>query len=459
MSDQAVSVRGELGPQELERLEQSPPVSRDEAGHPTGFWFFFWGEFAERSSYYGMRAILPLYMTQRLLIPDDRAAEWYSYFKAACYLLPLAGGYLADRFIGKYRAIVGFSVPYVAGQLLIGAESRPALLVALVFLACGSGVTKPNISALMGMTYDQQRPGQTRLRADAFLWFYFAINVGSTLSLLLVPIVRNHLGSRIAFLVPAALMSAALAVFAAGRRFYAVENLFRPPEPPGDTHSEERRSLARLFGVFGLIVFFWVVYEHNDSLWVFFARDSIDLALPAWLGGGTLAPDQFQFVNAALILVLVPASQWFWARMDPTGERFPHVAKILIGLLFTAAAGGVMAAAGYLTSGGVRLSMLWILVAYLVLTIGEVLVYGTGLDLSYAQAPARMKGFISACFLLTSAAGNLINAQLAPLYNRRLSPASFFALDAAIALSAAVTFVFVGRRFHRPAEVATRATD
>src|SRR5262249_56966887 len=144
-----------------------------------------------------------------------------------------------DRFIGKYWAIVGFSVPYVAGQLLIGVESRLALLVALVLLACGSGVTKPNISALMGMTYDQQRPGQTRLRADAFLWFYFAVNVGSTLSLLLVPIVRNQVGCRLAFLVPAALMSAALAVFAARRRFYAVADPSPPPQPPRDAPPPE----------------------------------------------------------------------------------------------------------------------------------------------------------------------------------------------------------------------------
>src|SRR5262249_688486 len=114
MSDKAVSLPGELEEQEQDQLELSPPVSSDPAGHPIGFWFFFWGEFAERSSYYGMRAILPLYMTQQLLIPDDRAAEWYSYFKAGCYLLPLLGGYLADRFIGKYWAIVEFSIPYVA---------------------------------------------------------------------------------------------------------------------------------------------------------------------------------------------------------------------------------------------------------------------------------------------------------------------------------------------------------
>ena len=93
MSDQAVSVRGELELQEPERLDLSPPVSSDAAGHPAGFWFFLWGGFAARSSYYGMRAILPLYMTQRLLIPDDRAAEWYSYFKppATCCRSSTAG--------------------------------------------------------------------------------------------------------------------------------------------------------------------------------------------------------------------------------------------------------------------------------------------------------------------------------------------------------------------------------
>src|ERR1700729_3831724 len=81
-------------------------------GHPPAFWFFFWGEFAERSSYYGMRAILPLYLTTQLKMPDDKASEWYYTFKMACYFLPLLGGFLADRFLGKYWTIVGFSVPY-----------------------------------------------------------------------------------------------------------------------------------------------------------------------------------------------------------------------------------------------------------------------------------------------------------------------------------------------------------
>jgi dipeptide/tripeptide permease len=480
-------------------------------GHPTGFWFFFWGEFAERCSYYGMRAILPLYMTAQLKVPDADAASWYSTFKMACYFLPLLGGYLADRFFGKYWTIVGFSVPYVLGQLLIGFEDQTMLVLALALCAMGSGVIKPNISSLMGLTYDQQRPGNVPLRANAFLWFYFSINVGSTISMLALPVVRNKYGYQVAFLFPAALMALALAVFAAGKRFFATETVGPRPLTPEESEQRQElmtqygwflgllvftwlrfvtlaRSVGHLFGIFALLVFFWVVYEHNDNLWVFFARDRMDLTPPSWVpewftrevevNGAKqqeLAPDQFQFINAALILILVPLSTWFWPRVDPTGKRFPHTTKMLIGFLFTAAAPAAMAAAGYLAAGGAKVSTGWMVLAYFLLTVGEVLVYGTGLDLSYAYAPDRLKGFVTACFLVTNALGNLINTQFTKFYenfpdwwrwlgrhlwegwpwsSQPLSPGGYFVVDTGIALAAAVAFYFVGRKFTRSSTMA-----
>jgi POT family proton-dependent oligopeptide transporter len=193
----------------------------------------------------------------------------------------------------------------------------------------------------------------------------------------------------------------------------------------------------------------------------------MDLTAPSWVPswftqevdvGGVkqqhVAPDQFQFINAALILILVPLSTWFWPKVDPTGRRFPHTAKMLLGFLFTAAAPASMAAAGYLSAGGTKVSMLWIVLAYFMLTVGEVLVYGTGLDLSYAYAPARMKGFVTACFLVTNALGNLINSVYAPLYRSDrggglMGPAEFFMVDTVIGLAATVAFYFVGRKFTR----------
>src|SRR5258708_286806 len=180
--------------------------------HPIGFWFFFWGELAERSSYYGMRAILTLYMTQALGFSDGRASMTMSYFIAACYFLPLVGGYIADNYFGKYWTIVGFSIPYILGHVLLGIESTTFLLIALSLLAMGSGVIKPNISTLMGMTYDQKRPGDEKLRSDAFAMFYWAINIGAALSSFAMPQIRTRWGYAGAFLMRAALMVVAFTI-------------------------------------------------------------------------------------------------------------------------------------------------------------------------------------------------------------------------------------------------------
>jgi POT family proton-dependent oligopeptide transporter len=267
-------------------------------------------------------------------------------------------------------------------------------------------------------------------------------------------------------------MALALAVFAAGKRYYATETIGPRPAVGPMERAEQRRVLVSLFGIFGLMVCFWVAYEHNDNLWVFFARDHMDLTAPSWVpewftrevvkngvARSEIAPDQFQFINAALILILVPLSTWFWPRVDPTGRRFPHAAKMLMGFLFTAGAPAAMAAAAVIAGDGEKVAKFWIVLAYFLLTVGEVLVYGTGLDLSYAYAPARMKGFVTACFLLTIFLGNLINTQFTkfyeklpgwwPLGGRPLTASEYFALDVGIVLAAAVAFYFVGRKFTR----------
>ena len=127
--------------------------------HPPAFWFIFWGEFAERCSYYGMRAILPLYLTQVLHFSATDAGPIYFGFKMAVYLLPLLGGFLADRYFGKYWTLVGFSVPYVMGHFILGIESTTALFIALSLLALGSGVIKPNIPTLLGSDLRPAAPG------------------------------------------------------------------------------------------------------------------------------------------------------------------------------------------------------------------------------------------------------------------------------------------------------------
>jgi POT family proton-dependent oligopeptide transporter len=449
-----------------EGLLDKAPAPPAPSGHPAGFYFIFFGEMAERFSYYGMRAILPLYLTTVLAFPDDRATAIYSLFKGACYLLPLLGGFLADRYFGKYWTIVGFSVPYVLGHFVLGIENRVALILALALLAGGSGVIKPNISTLMGLTYDQKRPGLEALRSSAFLWFYFAINIGATISLFSLPEIRDRmidkyndapLAYRVAFQFPAWLMVVSLGIFAAGKRHYAVEVIGARHELTDEERHQRWATLTTLFGIFALMVFFWVAYEQNDNLWTYFARDHMDRVLDLGFTTKEFAPDQFQFINGVLVLVFAPLFGWLFRLVDPRARVFKATTKILIGFIFTAAASVVMSMAAAGAADGTKVSAWWIVAAYFVLTVGEVLLYGTGLELAFTAAPANMKGFITACFLVTNFLGNLINTQLSPFYKSaksspdtfHIDPAPFFAMTAGLVLATAVAFVFVGRRFNQ----------
>jgi POT family proton-dependent oligopeptide transporter len=354
----------------LDTPEPVPGTEPVKTGHPKGFWFFFWGEFAERSSYYGMRAILALYMTERLGISKSDGGTFMALFIAACYFLPLLGGYLADNFFGKYWTIVGFSIPYVVGQFIVGLENKYLVFGALALLAMGSGVIKPNISTLMGMTYDQQRPGQEQLRSNAFSWFYLAINIGAFLSQLAVPWLRTEYSYQVAFLFPAGLMAVALTVFAAGKRFYAKEAIHRkivgtPGEviPDGRTitglpvHTtvvteEEKaadralklQTLGRIGSLFILVMFFWAIFDQSASTWIFFADTYMDLHL---FGFGVTA-DQVQSVNAFFIMTLLPLSVVFFNYMANKGKKIRATDKMIAGFILTALSMIIMSSAGFL---------------------------------------------------------------------------------------------------------------
>lgn len=333
--------------------------------HPTGFWFFFWGEFAERCSYYGMRAILALYMTERLGVDKGDAGTFMSLFIAACYFFPLIGGWIADNFLGKYWTIVLFSVPYVAAQFLVGIENKYLVFGALVLLAMGSGVIKPNISTLMGLTYDQQRPGQEQLRTSAFSWFYMAINIGAFLSQVTMPWLRTNYGYQTAFLFPAGLMALALIIFAAGKRFYAKESITRKVVGSSDTPSTEGRTitglpvytqyvspetkaadtklklqtLGRIGALFLTVMFFWAIFDQSASTWIFFANTYMDCTL----FGTPTPPDAIQAFNPLFIVLLVPVSVAIF-------KVFPLKAtsKIALGFALTGLSMVIMSLAGFM---------------------------------------------------------------------------------------------------------------
>lgn len=476
----------------LENTAVTPAAAESvKKGHPLGFWFFFWGEFAERCSFYGMKAILPFYLTQILLFSDPQGGQYMNWFKTAVYALPLIGGFLADRFFGKYWTIVGFSIPYVAGHFILGIPNNTALIIALCLLAGGSGVIKPNISTLMGLTYDQKRPGLEQLRASAFLWFYFSINIGSTISMFALPLIVDHYGSTqhayaIAFQVPAWLMVGALLVFAAGKPHYGKDTRSYQ-KPTAEEKLQRRQTLMNLAGVFGLILFFWVPYEFNDNIWMYFSRDYVNRdinqlgSLVAGWWSALRLPQvvptaQLQVINPFCVILFAPLFAWLFARLDPKARVFTAGNKMFAGFVCSVLASGTMAAAGFLARSHAvpiyngfsvdwvsvvdpqsKLSIAWPSVAFVFLTLGEILIYGTGLEYAYAAAPKNMKSFVTACFLALDAGANFIDSWLVKLYGGSLntkargplSAGAFFSMATLIIFAASVAFVFMARRMNR----------
>jgi POT family proton-dependent oligopeptide transporter len=330
----------------------------------------------------------------------------------------------------------------------------------LVLLAIGSGVIKPNISTLMGDTYDQQRPGQTQLRSAAFLWFYFSVNLGALISQYLLPDIRTKYGYAIAFQFPAWLMVLALVIFASGKPLYAKERIGLTETDP-EARREQWKVILKLFKIFGLMILFWVPYEHNDSIWVFFNRDYVNLHVP--FSDKPVEPDKIQFLNPLCVIIFAPLFGTLFPIIDPKGRFITARSKITVGFVIGAISSGIMTMCGFAATSPNSIWIGWVALAYILLTIAEVLVYGTGLELAYAEAPAHMKGFITGCFLLTMTLANFINMPFAQLYggslkgdarpSYALSPGWFFLVAGLFTVAALVGMLFMTDK--KPQEPAT----
>ena len=375
---------------------------------PAGIPFIIANEFAERFCFYGINAILSVYMVQFLHYGDAKATSWQSLFKFAAYFFPLVGAIVSDVFWGKFRTIITFSMAYVLGCsiLALGPPSPLTLGVGLGFMAFGTGGIKPCVSTNVG---DQFTSKNQHLIERAFSYFYLSINAGSSISIYFCPVLLNNYGPKAAFGMPAAMMAVATLVFWMGRRRFAVV-------PPAGKQwlrdivsPEGLRLVGRLLILLVFIAGFWALWDQsNGQTWTLQATsDLMDKTL--W-PGYTLLPAQIQVVNGLLILMMVPI---FTFGIYPLVGRFFTVTplrKIGVGMFVAALSFLIVASIEKKIQNGIGVSVWWQLLAYVVLTASEVLVSITALEFFYKQAPLRMKSFIMALYLCAIAFGNLATA-------------------------------------------------
>ena len=389
---------------------------------PKGIPFIIANEFAERFCYYGINAILAVYMTGTLHFGQARATSWQSLFKAGAYFFPLFGAIVSDVFWGKYRTIMTFSVVYVFGCaiLALGPATPFNLAIGLGFMAFGTGGIKPCVSTNVG---DQFTSRNQHLIERAFSYFYLSINLGSSFSIYKCPEWLNTYGPKVAFGVPAAMMTVATLVFYLGRRRFAVV------PPAGKQWFRELLSPAglRLIGslliIYVFVAVFWALWDQsNGQTWTLQATSDL---MDKRMGFGlTLLPAQIQVVNGLLILIMVPI---FTFGIYPLCSRFVRVTplrKISVGLFLVAASFLIVSWIENRIQSGHSVSAWWQILAYVVLSASEVLVSITALEFSYKQAPLRMKSFIMALFLLSTSVGNLMTAAVNNMMVRELPGAT-----------------------------------
>jgi proton-dependent oligopeptide transporter, POT family len=378
---------------------------------PPGIGNIIVNEFAERFSFYGMKAILMLFMTKQLtnsagqldVMTTEQASVWIHNFNAAVYFTPLIGALVADLFWGKYKTILLLSIVYCAGHLVLALDNtRDGLFWGLALIAAGAGGIKPCVSAHVG---DQFGATNAHLLPKAFNWFYFSINLGSFFSMIITPWLRVNWGVHWAFGVPGVLMVVASIAFWMGRAKFA----HIQPEP--EKFLEELKTPAFLRSLLGLavvycfIALFWALFDQTHSRWVEQATRMDCIVL-----GFTVQPEMLQSVNALLILVFIPLFSYV---LYPFLGRFIELTplrRIAIGLFIACTSFVVPAWVEEWMALGQKPTVLWQVLAYTLITAAEVMISITALEFSYSQAPRRLKSFIMGIYLCSVTLGNVFVA-------------------------------------------------
>jgi POT family proton-dependent oligopeptide transporter len=450
-----------LASAELPRGGQGRPG--DLFGHPRALTFLFGTEMWERFSYYGMRALLVLYMVKYLLHPAHADAviglatlkgafEWmfgelgvqplashiYGLYTGLVYLTPVFGGIIADRLLGQHRTILLGAAMMAVGHFMMAFE--PLFLFALTTLILGNGCFKPNMSAQIGTLY---APGDHR-RDRAYSIFYVGINIGAFLAPLVCGTLGEEVGWHYGFGAAGIGMTIALIVYV-----FAIPMLPRDElQIARDTGTakkpldrDEWRAILALLALFIPTSFFWATYEQSGNTIALWADDRTDRYIDLILWKGEIPVTWFQAFNPFMIFAFTPFVIGLWAWQARRGSEPSTVTKMALGCFGISLANLIMVGAAWQAAGD-SASWLWLLGYFVVLTIGELYTSPIGLSLVSKISPARMVSMMMGVWLATSFVGNFLAGWLGSFWSS-MDKTMFFLMIAGIAtLAGAVILAF-----------------
>ena len=415
-------------------------------GQPRGLTILILTNMWETFSYYGMRALLVYYMTRTLLIGQENSSYIYGAYTAFAYFTPIIGGTIADRWLGKRRAVIIGASIMAAGHFMMTFE--PAFYVALATIALGNGLFLPTLPSQINELYSADDPR----RAWAYNVYYVGVNVGGFLAPLICGTLGELYGWHWGFGAAGIGMLAGLVIYLAGAKYLPPEMKATDPDLAAAAPAKRTRDTYLLLLAIGLAVtVFRGAYEQVGNTVALWAGSGVDRGF----AGMTIPMTWFQSLNPLLVMLMTPFLIARWRRLADAGREHSPVRKMATGAMIVAAAYLILAAATAI-AGEDQASWLWLAGFFLIFTLGELYILPNGLGLFARLAPPRLGATTVAAWYLAIFSGSLA-AGLVGTFWSRMNHIAFFILLAAIAMASAGLLLLLSRPAAR--SVAAPAAD
>ncbi|MEW2134509.1 oligopeptide:H+ symporter [Streptomyces sp. NPDC005435] len=462
-------------------------------GHPRGLATLFMTEMWERFSYYGMRALLPLYLVapSGLHMNAGTATAIYSVYVSLVYLLALPGGWVADRLLGPRKTVAVSGLIIMLGHLCLALPVSASFFVGLVLVAIGSGLLKANISTMVGHLY--KGPDDAR-RDGGFTLFYIGINLGAFIAPLAIGTVGENVNWHFGFALAALGMALGLGQYLLGSRHLSEQsNVVPTPLTAEEKRSTLRKGLIWLaiavvfYGIvggtghftlnwalipltiIGLVIpvmviarirrdkdldaterskvsayiwffvaaaVFWMIYDQGGSTLSIFADASAKNTIAGW----EFPVSWYQSVNPVMIMALAPVFAWLWLWLNRRGKEPSTMVKFASGLVLVGASFFLFLAPLSIAQGGHKAAALWLVAIYFVQTVGELTLSPVGLSVTTKMAPQKYASQMMGVWFLAVTAGDSITALLSnpAVGGINLDRMGFVGLEAVLAVVAGI---------------------
>ncbi|MGV8947671.1 MAG: peptide MFS transporter [Lutibacter sp.] len=401
---------------------KTDPTQKELFGHPIGLFFLFFSEMWERFSYYGMRAILTLYMVHETTDTFNPGLGWstgealalYGWYTMLVYVASIPGGYIADKFLGQKKSVLYGGLILIVGQSILAVSAPWAFYSGLGLIITGVGLLKPNISTMVGGLY---KKGDIR-RDKGFTIFYIGINLGAFLSALIVGYVGEKIGWHYGFGLAGIGMTIGMIVYYMGMPYLAhVGNFIGKSGSDEDKEamkkpltSIEKDRVKVLLISFLIVIVFWGAFEQAGGLLNIYTQSKTDrmLGFSLPLIGNEVPASWFQSLNALFIIFLGTAVATWWAKRKLKGKEASSLFKMAVGTMIMGAGFLFMTAAVAQFEAEGSSAMYWLVLAYLFHTIGELSMSPVALSFITKLAPVKYASIMMGVYFAMTGFGNKV---------------------------------------------------